>query len=214
LGKTSPIEVVVKETGVGTRVVNIEVKTTGIKPIGAYKIFAAIAEKTRNQATPNGEKVHYDVFRKFLTASSGDAITFAENGSSANLSFNYNVVSPWVEAETYVLVWVQDVNTKEVLNSGSKFDVITGNSDLSSSDIKILSNPVRTELVIQLSKPLEGSYYIMNIMGQIIEKGNLNQLETKFELPVSNYKSGMYFVRIESNGQKITKRWIKESFNP
>ncbi len=214
LGKTSAIEIIVKESGSTNRSVNVEVKTVGNKPSGSYKIFAAIAEKTRNQATPNGEKVHYDVFRKFVTASAGDVINLADNGSSINLNYSYSVNSAWVESETYLLVWIQDNNTKEVLNSGSRFDVTSSSVDLSSSDIKILTNPVRSDLSVQLSKQLEGNYYILNIMGQVLEKGNLDLQGTRLDLSVSNYKSGMYFLRIESNGVKITKRWIKESFNP
>ena len=86
LAKTSPIEVIVKETSGTNRAVTVEVKTVGTKPTGTYKIYAAIAEKTRNQTTGNGEKVHYDVFRKFITASSGDNISLADNGSSVNLN--------------------------------------------------------------------------------------------------------------------------------
>ncbi len=214
LGKTSPIEVIVKETGTNNRTVNIEVKTVGVKPNGDYKVYAAIAEKIRNQTTGNGEKVHHNVFRKFLTSSAGDNINLAETGNLTTLSFNYSVNSGWVESETYVLVWIQDVATKEILNSGSKFDIVLSTNNLYSSDIKVTSNPVRSDLDVQFSKPLEGSYFILNLMGQVIERGNLNPNSQNLSLPVSNYKSGMYFIRIESNNQKITKRWIKESFNP
>ncbi|NOT36281.1 MAG: Omp28-related outer membrane protein [Saprospiraceae bacterium] len=215
MAKTSPIEVIVKETGTTSRSVTVEVKTVGTKPAGTYKVVAAIAEKERNQTTSNGEKVHYDVFRKFLTAATGDAITLADNGSSVNLNYNYTVNSAWVESETYLLVWVQDVTTKEVLNSGNKFDVISKTEDLVPSDVKILYNPVRTNLSVQLNKNLDGgNYLIMNIMGQIVSQGIINTNNNKLEVPVAHYESGMYFLRIESNRQKITKRWIKESYNP
>lgn len=214
LGKTSPIEIIVKETSGSNRTVNVEVRTVGNKPVGTYKIYAAIAEKTRNQTTGNGEKVHYDVFRKFITASSGDNISLADNGSSVNLSYNYSVTSAWVESETYVMVWIQDVNTKEVLNSGNRFDVASSTGDITASDIKILTNPVRSDLSVQLTRPLDGNYYILNIMGQVIEKGNLEQMGSRFDIAVAQYKSGMYFLRIESSSGKVTKRWIKESFNP
>ncbi|MEP7195994.1 MAG: Omp28-related outer membrane protein [Saprospiraceae bacterium] len=214
LNKTSPVEIVVKEIGTNTRTVNVDVKTVGIKPTSTYRVFAVIAEKVRNQTTGNGEKIHYDVFRKFLTAVSGDPINLADNGSTVSLSYNYTVSSSWVENETYVLVWIQDVTTKEVLNSGNKFDVTTSTTDLIASDVKVLTNPVRTDLSVQLSRPLDGAYYILNIMGQVIEHGIISSFNNRFDLPVSSYKSGMYFLRIESNGQKITKRWIKESYNP
>lgn len=215
LAKTSPIEVVVKETGTTSRSVTVDIKTVGTKPSGTYKVYAAIAERVRNQATPNGEKVHYDVFRKFLTAVTGDAVTLADNGSTLNLSYTYTVNSSWVESETYLLVWVQDATTKEVLNSGNKFDIISKTEDLVASDVKILYNPVRTNLAVQLNKNLDGGkYLIMNIMGQVISQGTITTNNNKLEIPVSHYESGMYFIRIESNRQKVTKRWIKETFNP
>lgn len=215
LAKTSPIEVIVKESGTNSRTVTVEVKTVGTKPGGSYKVVAAIAEKVRNQATPNGEKVHYDVFRKFLTAATGDAITLADNGSSTNLNFNYDVNTNWVESETYLLVWIQDETTKEVLNSGSKFDIIAKTNNLTNSDVKLVFNPVRSNLALQLNKNLDGgNYLIMNIMGQILSQGTIITNNNRLDIPVSHFESGMYFIRLESKGQKITKRWIKESFNP
>lgn len=216
LAKTSPIEVLVKETGTSNREVTVEIKTVGIKPAGNnFKVFAAIAEKVRNQATPNGEKVHYDVFRKFISATNGDPINLAENGSSVNLSFNYSVNAAWVESETYLLVWVQDETSKEVLNSGNKFDLTTSSRDLSASDVKILYNPVRINLSIQLNKNLDGGKYILlNIMGQVLTQGIITSNNNRLDIPVSHFESGMYLVRLESKGQKVTKRWIKESYNP
>jgi hypothetical protein len=113
------------------------------------------------------------------------------------------------------LVWIQDETTKEVLNSGARFDIISKTNNLTSSDVKLIFNPVRSNLAIQLSKNLDGgNYFIMNIMGQVMSQGTIVTNNNRLDIPVSNFESGMYFIRIESKGQKITKRWIKESFNP
>ncbi|MFN8330717.1 MAG: hypothetical protein U0T81_05800 [Saprospiraceae bacterium] len=44
--------------------------------------------------------------------------------------------------------------TKEVLNSGNRFDVASSTGDITASDIKILTNPVRSDLSVQLTRPL------------------------------------------------------------
>ena len=51
-------------------------------------------------------------------------MTLALQGNEANVTFNYTVNAAWVSPEVYVLTWLQDAATKEVVNSGTKFDAL------------------------------------------------------------------------------------------
>ena len=114
LNKTSPVQVVVKETGSSLRNISVEIRTVGNKPSGTFRVYAAAVERKINLASPNGEKVHHNVFRKFISQADGDPINLADNGGSQNLSYSLTIDPSWVENEMYVLDWVQDINSKEV----------------------------------------------------------------------------------------------------
>ena len=210
LGKTSPIQLIVKETGTSNRSISVEVLTLGNKPAGTYKIYAAALEKVLNFNAQNGEKVHQNVFRKFVSSADGDVINLAEAGGVINLNYNLNIDPTWVESQMYVLVWVQNINTKEVMNSGNKFDITSSVSSPIYTNFQILTNPVKQNLVLQLDRPITGEYIISNIMGQTIEHGYLPTNSNRLDVLVSNYKKGLYLVRIQSGNLKTTKRWVKD----
>ena len=120
----SAVALQVTETGSSSRTATIKVRSVGVPPSGSFKLYAAIVEKTVNYNAPNTETVHHNVFRQFLTAASGDALTLALQGNETNVTFNYTVNAAWVSSEVYVLTWLQDAATKEVVNSGTKFDAL------------------------------------------------------------------------------------------
>jgi hypothetical protein len=119
----SPLEVKVSETSGTNRSVSIQLKSVGAPPSGSHRVYVALVEKKVNYDAPNSEKLHYNVFRRFLTAQSGDAVTLPTQGNSENLNFNYTVDATWEAAETYAVVWVQTDGTNAVVNSGTRFDV-------------------------------------------------------------------------------------------
>lgn len=123
----SPVELRVTETNNGgsSRTANIRVRSVGSPPSGSFKLYAAVVEKTINYNAPNGETVHYNVFRQFLTASSGDALSLATQGNETVVNLNYTIHASWAASEIYVLTWLQNDATREVVNSGTKFDAVT-----------------------------------------------------------------------------------------
>lgn len=125
LGLTSPVAVQVTEDISGfTRTATVRIHTLGAVPAGNYKLFVALAEKTINKTTPNGESVHHDVFRKMLTPVSGQAIDLPAQGQSAVFAFNYTIDDPaWNADQIYALAFVKDDASHQVLNSGTKFDI-------------------------------------------------------------------------------------------
>jgi hypothetical protein len=120
----SPVEIKVSEAdnGDGTRQVQIKTKTLGTQPSGNYSLLAAVVEKTVNYAAPNGESVHRNVFRQFLTPTAGQPFTLPAQGGGQILTvFNYPL-NIGVSSELYVVAWLFDNTTKAVLNSGTRFD--------------------------------------------------------------------------------------------
>jgi hypothetical protein len=119
----SPLEVKVTETSGTNRTASVHLKSVGTPPSGTHRVYVALVEKIVNYNAPNSESVHHNVFRRFLTASNGNAVTLPIQGNSVNLDFNYIVDAAWTAAEVYAIVWVQTDGTNAVINSGTRFDV-------------------------------------------------------------------------------------------
>ncbi|MDQ3140876.1 MAG: T9SS type A sorting domain-containing protein [Bacteroidota bacterium] len=212
LDKFSPVEVKVTESGSTQRSISIEVKTVGPKPAGNYKIYVAAVEKVLNYISPNGEKVHHNVFRKFLSSASGDNIVLANEGNSLLTNYTMNVVAPWLENQMYALVWIQESSTKEVLNSGNKFDQLTANTDIIAPTFKLHPNPVKDKINIQFEKPSNGfiSLSISSLVGKELYTQMVSSGTTEVSIPVNYLEKGIYFVRIQSGTKSYSKKLIKE----
>jgi len=126
IGESSPIRILVTETTVGsTRDVSIEIETVGAVPAGTYKLKAAAIEYIIDYVSApgtNGETEFPNVFREFLAGSGGVTFTPAAVGSSVTFDYSYDLDAEFVAENMYVIAWVQNVASKEVLNSGATGD--------------------------------------------------------------------------------------------
>lgn len=123
-GQTASIQIKVDENTSGPLPgVNIEVRTMESVPAGNWKLFAAIVEKELFYVAPNGETEHHNVLRAFLPDETGDTYTPAPAGESVFFNYTYTPDAAWNMSEIYILAFVQNMDTKEILNSGTKFDL-------------------------------------------------------------------------------------------
>lgn len=212
LNKVSPIQIIVKETGTNQRNASIEIKTLGTKPSGNYRIYVVALEKELNYASPNGEKIHYNVFRDFLSAADGDTIDLANQGGSVSRSYTITMQPNWVESQMYIMAWIQDVSSKEVLNSGTRFDVITSNDNPNQLQLTVYPNPVKDQLKIELPGSLQSAsrLSITNLLGKELFAVELNASTKNFQYPVSHFPKGIYFVRLQSGKEKTSRKWLKD----
>jgi hypothetical protein len=143
----SPIQVKVTETNNGgsSRSASIQVKSLGAPPSGNYRLLVAVVEKDVYYNAPNGESVHHNVFRQFLTETAGNPLNLAVQGSETAVNFNYSINANWVANEVYVLAWLFDEATKAVLNSGTKFDAQIIPIELGTWKGSVLGNKTRLE---------------------------------------------------------------------
>ncbi len=204
VAKTSPIAVRVSEiSGVAGYTANIDIKTYNTIPSGTYKLFVAVVEKTVAYAAPNGESTHKDVFRRFLSATTGDDITLASIGNTANKSYNISNFDP---ATSFVLAFVQETASKVVLNSGTRFDPnLTALEDLATQqNIHFYPNPVTNGTLTWTADANVRSFQnvqIFNMLGQnVFAQKTWNAGET---INLSNLTSGIYELRLMSETGKI-----------
>ncbi|MFZ4544025.1 MAG: Omp28-related outer membrane protein [Saprospiraceae bacterium] len=197
--KTSPIELKVKEISAGSNLTaNIKLKTYGDVGSSKYKLMVALCEKTLAYNAPNGEKTHYDVFRKMLTSVNGnDIVAMPAVGNETEFNFNYELNSKWNAAQMYVLAWVVNADTKAVLNSGSKFTSLVSNDEVALADgVQVYPNPANQVLNIDLSddKYMGSKYELIHPSGQVLREGKVEG--TKFQISISDFEVPYFIVKI------------------
>lgn len=124
---SSPLKLRVTDTdmGGGSHNVTIDVYTAGNVTGSSLKIRAAVVEQDVNYGSPpgsNGETYFPNVMRDMIPNASGDNFTPAACGSAATYNYSYTEDASWDMSEIYVIAWIQDDATKEVINSGSSLD--------------------------------------------------------------------------------------------
>lgn len=210
LGQTSPLQVVVSETSGAQRTATIEARSIGVVPDGNYKLYVAVVERQVQYAAPNGEQVHHNVFRKMLTNINGDVFNPAIANQSVTLTFNYTVDSDWEQAEVYVLAFVQNTQSKEILNSGTRFDaVVLDTNDPLDINVRLYPNPTSNVLFLKSDEPLHGRLAINNAAGALIYNLQLDG-QTELETPVSQLPSGLYWVSILTDKGRRVEKILKQ----
>ncbi len=212
LNQTSSVYLQVTETsGVGAeRVATINIHTVGEVPSG-YKLYAALVEKTINLTTPNGEPVHYNVFRKMLPDINGLPFTPAALGQSVTFALNYTLNPAWNPNEMYVVAFLQNPTTKDVLNSGTKFDpaVSATGEAIQSATLRIVPNPVSDQAVATIGDDQAEQVEIFGSNGQRAMLRFSSEQNT-VSLPTANLTPGLYFLKITGKKGVYTGKMVKE----
>ncbi len=198
-GQTSPIALTVTETSGNTRQATIDVYTDGDAPTGNLRLFAAIVEREIDYTSPNGETVHHNVFRKMLTNIAGDPFTAAATGNSVVAEFTYSLENNWNADEIYVLAFVQNVDTKEVLNSGTRFDpIFTSTKETSeAAAFEFYPNPTKGAVTLRFAQPVSGTLSLLNIQGKHVYSKPLEN-EQNTMLDMTDVPAGCYVLQVQT----------------
>jgi hypothetical protein len=139
---------------------------------GNIRLFAAIYEKTtEDNKKSNGENIFYDVFKKFLTPDQGQLLTNMNEGVKQSINLDYtfngtyilppNATSPVNHATNHtveefsdlaVMVWVQDMSSKEILQSYNAHFGQLGveNVEVAVQEVKLFPNPAQNEIHLDM----------------------------------------------------------------
>ncbi|MGB0931897.1 MAG: Omp28-related outer membrane protein [Chitinophagales bacterium] len=211
LDQTASIAVLVdEETNGNSRNVSIDVKSYENIEGSDLKLFAAVVEKEVNYNAPNGEDEHFNVFRKMLPNFDGTDFNPAAMGDSKSFNFTYELDSEWDASQVYVIAFVQNVATKEVLNSGSPFDVVLTDIEESvlSKNVLLYPNPASDFIHLQrneqsLSIDQVAIYNNSGVLMQSFEGTPVN-----LEIDVRTYPTGVYFIKLKSGKDTIYRKVV------
>lgn len=202
-GQTSWLEVAVAETTGSSRTVDITLQDHAGGSATTGRLFAVIVEREILYNAPNGETVHHNVFRKFLTASAGVDVDLSSG--TATESFTYQVDQAWNADEIYVIAWVMDPDTKEIYNSGTKFDldfVSSTNNIADAIKMHLFPNPTRGQFTLTLPESHKaGTVKVYNTAGALVYTQNF-AAQSEILMDGSAWPEGNYVVRVTIDGKE------------
>jgi hypothetical protein len=211
LNQTSPLHLKVTESGTGSnRSANIKVRSFGTLPQGTYKLYAAIVEKVVNQTTGNNESVHRDVFRKMLPNINGVDFTAAAVGQEIEFNYDYTLSAAWNASQIYIVAFVQNTATKEIVNSGTKFDpaLSSGTTDIAVQSLKFQPNPAADFVSAELADDRAVSVEVFASNGSRVTVAFEQQGE-RIVVPTAALSAGIYYVKIRGEKSIYTAKIVK-----
>ena len=122
-------------------------------------------------------------------------ITFGASILPCNLSTSPSDVMDWGETEDYTI----------------NLTSVTGLDETTSlNQYQIYPNPATTSLSLSLNSPKEISYSILNILGEVLTKGELFSHSTPLDISALN--EGVYFLNVmEGNNSLGIQRFVKNT---
>jgi Zn-dependent metalloprotease len=180
--------------------ITITPKWTGSVYSEAYRVW--IDYNQDGDFNDSGEQV-YTRSRTTSSSISGSFTvpTSASNGETrmrVSMKYNANPTS----CETFTYGEVEDYTV--IIGNAAAHGFTEGNS-LASSDMTLYPNPAKHTLNITLIDAVGKDYVIYNVMGQVVGKGTFTE-----SLDVSSLQSGVYMVEVNTEANKIMKRFVKE----
>lgn len=206
----SPASIRISHTINGNSVTaRISIITEADNSLDNLRIFAALKEDVVNYNAPNGENVHYDVFRDSYFGVEGEPGMLASNiGDSVVFMATLPLDTAWDLNNVSSLVIVQDQETKEVIQASELglSDIPLANSNIDSIiEFKLFPNPANSILYITTAGKAESSYEVFNALGKMLASGNFKH---KTEIDVRNLAHGIYFIKINQNGIEKAERLL------
>ena len=206
----SSISVVVNE--LGTNQVKITINSAA-NLVGDFRLFVALVEKKLDFASPNGEKEHFDVLRDFISSPEGDQITLPGAGEAKTFDYSFGIPQGVAADQAYVVAFVQNFATGEILNSGTKFDeVVTSLADISiESDLRTFPNPATDMLNVRVGNEFRIHHMMLyDQLGQQVKTIELSSPVKSGSFSISDLPSGTYLIQVDLGNKKGITRFVKE----
>lgn len=219
LGQSSAIGIEMNESINGnTKTVTINLRTLGAAPTGAYKLRAMVVEKYITAPPPfeGMESEHHNTFRLALNGTEGATYVAPPTGISTTYTYQYEMNSEWNAEQIYVVAFIQNEDTHEILNAGSTWtglETVGVGNVVSDSDVLIYPNPVQDMLTIDYpSNVSQTKISVLNTLGQTVIEQFFEGVRQgqKISIDLAHLPIGSYFLKMEGNGQQFFKKIIKQ----
>lgn len=209
LGQESPIEMnVTKRTDDMSFYADLTASVVTGENLGELNIFIALVEDTVFYDAPNGEELHFNVFRKRMGGSAGIInLPLLTSG----VTFSTQIQDGWDVNRLNAIIIIQDPETKEVIQASKTteftFPPSTAVSDIELKNVKISPNPVQNQLNISLESNTETEVRLIDLTGRTISTA-IFQNET--QINTSELAKGIYFVELKNEEGRLTQKIVKK----
>ena len=212
LANVRPLTMTLKESEGGVRTVEVEVTANQSLEASDYRIFVAVVERTVNYAAPNGETVHHDVLRDYVTSEDGDPIQLPLSGASMTNTYQVTIPPGVAVAEAYVMAYIQDLTTRDILGSAIAGQVTSSVRDLTkTAGLKLYPSPASAQLQVSVD-PLFNiqSLEVLGLNGTRLKHLKLNSPRAEVLLPIQGLVPGTYLLRAYMEEGVASQTFIKE----
>jgi hypothetical protein len=174
-------------------------------------LFVAVVEKTLNYASPNGETVHHNVFRDYWgTNGQGQSFTLPTSSSPTVIEQDFTYDPSWNASEMYLMAYIQNMDTKAIINSGTEFDPIATSvqDNFEAKSISFTPNPANEITVINAGDSNIEQVELYNLAGK--QEVVVRNIEKKvFDLNLSACKSGIYIAKVTTSAGVYSQKLVK-----
>ena len=216
-GKTAAIDISSSIVSQGTDSLNIKVmiSTKATHSFGTEKIGIFVVEDTVFYDAPNGEKQHYNVFRKALSDVKGDDIMLSNTiGNIDIISFSIADHKDWDIQRMRVVTILQKSSDKSVIQAAqspvvkagfvSKVEEAVNSSE---SSVLVYPNPTTGNFYVDGLSSVNFRYSLIDLVGKTILNG---QAERMAPIDGSSLIPGYYIITIQSDGNVSRHRILKQ----
>lgn len=172
--------------------------------VESARLFAVIVEKEIMYNAPNGETVHHNVFRSFLGPVGGEVVDLS--GGIASKTYAYDVENEWQADQIYVIAWLTATDSKEILNSGSRFDpdfISSVGGPGTANSISMYPNPAVNQFVISIPEYAgSAEVSIFDLQGKRVFSNTYSGGEQP-EINAAGWPAGMYLVSLQIGGRTL-----------
>src|SRR5690606_30947882 len=139
-----------------------------------------------NYSAPNGEKVHHNVFRKWLT--SQDGLDLGQKDESVTLTLDYSNVE--VPDNAKVIAYVQDMISQKIYNA-TESSSLTSTIELLTG-VKVFPSQVKSHITIQTE--VSADLLMYSISGEKLYQKTIPAGETIVDM--ETFQAGLYLINL------------------
>ncbi len=170
-------------------------------------LFVGASEDTIYQTTNNGETVHYNVFRKALSAAVGNTIQLPLNiGDTMVYNFSYTVLPAW-NTNRMSTISILQRPTKQLINAAKSVNSINFNNAITSNinkaeEVYFYPNPCNNGRIT--SKQSVNKVRVLSLSGALMFE--TAQIEKNQNLDVSALQPGLYLLEVQTNDKILIQK--------
>lgn len=192
----------------------VVVRTEASHSLSTLRLYAGVAEDTVFFASPNGETIHHDVFRRSFFGPQGLIVTPAASvGDSVVLESKLRYHPVWNVNRIFSFALLQNATTRVLEQAGftepSDNELITkGNTLLSETPCFVLfPNPSALSTVVRFEREGYRRIQILSGLGNVL----LSTSTMRAEIEIGrNLPPGLYWVQVTTAAGRKSVKWVKQ----